>query len=137
SCETGAQNCEREPASDSASVDRCLPAAISRSTPSRPSSVADAAITCEATTCITYTIAVDEQPDASSSATAANVRAPSPPPPSCRGAPRPGSPARLSASTLSSGKRPSLSTAEAYGANTSRASDVAEATYFAPDGRTA
>ena len=51
--ETGAQNCEREPFSDSASVDRCLPAAISRRSSSLPCSVGEVPIACCALTCIT------------------------------------------------------------------------------------
>ena len=79
--ETGAQNCERDPFSDSASVVRCFPAAISRSSSALPANVVEAAIACTALTCMTNTIAVELQPWARASTTAAKARRPWPPPP--------------------------------------------------------
>ena len=53
SAETGAQNCEREPRSENASVVRCSPDASWRRSASRPASFAPEAIACEAATCMT------------------------------------------------------------------------------------
>ncbi len=52
SSDIGDQNCDREPASENARVVRCLPLATSRRIESRLSSVVDAAITCDALTCM-------------------------------------------------------------------------------------
>ena len=112
-CETGAQNCERDPFSDSASVVRCRPAAISRSSSALPAKVGEAAIACTALTCMTNTIVVELQPWARLSATAAKARRPWPPPPYSSGTHMPSS-SDPSAATLSRGKRPLVSTSRAF-----------------------
>ena len=110
--ETGAQNCERDPFSDSASVVRCFPAAISRSSSAFLANVVEAAIACTALTCMTNTMAVELQPWARVSTTAANGRRPWPPPPNSAGTHMPSS-SGPSADTLSRGNRPLVSTSRA------------------------
>ena len=99
SFETGAQNCEREPFSDSASVVRCWPAAISRRMRVLVAERRRRGDRLRAATCITKIIAVEPQARASSSTTAANARGPWPLPPSdCAG--------RTSQETLRARARP-------------------------------
>ena len=106
---TGAQKCEREPASENASVDRCLPATTSRRTVSLPwvSSTATPA------KCIVSTIAELPHSRATRSTTWAAARRPRPWPPTAALQVMPSTPALRAASMVWLGKAPVWSMARA------------------------
>src|SRR6266545_2955395 len=108
-CETGAQKCEREPASDKARVASSSPEASRRSRSGRPGGgVAATAITAD--TCIRYTIAVEPHAAATWARTSANSSGPPPDPPASTGRVRPSRPQPRSASTAACGNTASAST---------------------------